>query len=277
MEITINKLIIKKRKRKMKTQNRFIFSLFLVLTIAFSRTMAQTVDQAVEDAEKFYKQFNNEKALDVLQKADKANANNFEILWRLSRTYVDIADKMPTSTGEQEDAQLAVFQKALDYAERSIKLKPDQSVGYLRKAIANGKIALLKGVFTVAGVVNSVRADVEKAIQLGNGGNFIQGVAHYVLARTHAKTSEKWKPARAILGLGWADNEIAITEYKKAIEIYPGYLMFYVDYAHSLIREDEYKTAREMLNKALTCQYQHQDDEKRVAEAKKTLDDIKDE
>lgn len=184
---------------------------------------------------------------------------------------------MPTSTDEQENAQLAVFQKALEYADQASKQKPDQAAGFLHRAIANGKIALFKGIFTVAGVVNSVRADVEKAIQLGNGGNFIQGVAHYVLGRTHAKTSGKWKPARAILGLGWADNEIALTEYKKAIEIYPGYIMFYVDYANSLIREDDFKTAREMLNKALTCQFQHQDDEKRITEAKQILIDIKDE
>ena len=259
----------------MKRTNFYFFFIFLIT--AFLRVNAQSLDALLEEGEKYYKQFNNEKALEVFKKAEKIDANNAEVLWKLSRTYVDIADRMPTSTGEQEDAQLAVFQKALDYADKSVKQKPDLSAGFLRRAIANGKIALFKGVFSVAGVVNSVRADVEKAIQLGNGGNFIQGVAHYVLGRTHAKTSEKWKPARAILGLGWADNEIALTEYKKAIEIYPGYMMFYVDYANSLIREDDYKTAREMLNKALTCQSQHQDDEKRLAEAKKTLNDIKDE
>ena len=259
----------------MKRTNYYFFFIFLIT--ALLRVNAQSVDALLEEGEKYYKQFNNEKALEVFKKAEKIDANNAEVLWKLSRTYVDIADRMPTSTSEQEDAQLAVFQKALDYADKSVKQKPDQSAGFLRRAIANGKIALFKGVFSVAGVVNSVRADVEKAIQLGNGGNFIQGVAHYVLGRTHAKTSEKWKPARSILGLGWADNEIALTEYKKAIEIYPGYMMFYVDYADSLIREDDYKTAREMLNKALTCQFQHQDDEKRLAEAKKTLNDIKDE
>ncbi|NJD22441.1 MAG: hypothetical protein FIA82_07195 [Melioribacter sp.] len=259
----------------MKRTNFYFFFIFLIT--ALLRVNAQSLDALLEEGEKYYKQFNNEKALEVFKKAEKIDANNAEVLWKLSRTYVDIADRMPTSTGEQEDAQLAVFQKALDYADKSVKQKPDLSAGFLRRAIANGKIALFKGVFSVAGVVNSVRADVEKAIQLGNGGNFIQGVAHYVLGRTHAKTSEKWKPARAILGLGWADNEIALTEYKKAIEIYPGYMMFYVDYANSLIREDDYKTAREMLNKALTCQFQHQDDEKRLAEAKKTLNDIKDE
>ncbi len=261
----------------MKRTNKSFLFLFIFPFTSFININAQTIDALLEEGEKYYKLFDNEKALEAFKKVEKIDANNFEALWKLSRTYVDIADRMPTSTDEQEKAQLVIFQKALEYGDLASKLKPNQSVGFLQRAIANGKIALFKGVFTVAGVVNSVRADVEKAIQLDNGGNFNQGVAHYVLARTHAKTSEKWKPARVILGLGWADNEIAITEYKKAIQLYPTYIMFYVDYAISLIREDDFKTAREMLNKALKMPIQHQDDEKRLAEAKKLLNDIKNE
>lgn len=258
----------------MKKNTLHLITLFFLFTSLIS---AQNIDQLIDDADKYYKEFNNEKELDVLKKAEKMDPNNWEVVWRLSRVYVDTGEKMPSSTSAQEDAQIAMYQKALEYAEKSVKLGSDKSVSYLRRAIANGRIALFKGVFSVAGVVNSVKADVEKAIQLNNGGNFTQGVAHYVLARTHAKTSEKWKPARSVLGLGWADNEIAIQEYKKAIQLYPTYIMFYVDYANSLIREDEYQTAREMLNKALTCPKQHQDDDKRIAEAKKLLNDIKDE
>ena len=261
----------------MERTNKSFFLLFIFILASFIRVNAQSLDALLEDGEKYYKQFNNEKALEAFQKAEKIDPTNFEVLWRMSRTYVEIADKMPTSTGEQEDAQLEIYKKALEYADKAIKKDANNSVGYLRRAISNGKIALFKGLFSVAGVVNSVRADVEKSIQLGNGGNFVQGVAHYVLARTHAKTSDKWKPARSILGLGWADNEVAIAEYKKAIQLYPTYMMFYVDYAISLIREDEYKTAREMLNKAIVTPIQHQDDEKRLAEAKKLLNDIKDE
>jgi tetratricopeptide (TPR) repeat protein len=261
----------------MKQILKSLSAIFLILIFSSPEIFSQTVDQLIDEVDNHYKQFNNEKALEVLKKAEKAEPGNFEVIWRMSRTLVDIAEKMPTSTSQQEDAQLATYQKALEYAEKAVKANSGSSIGYLRKAIANGKIALFKGVFSVAGVVNSVRADVEKAIQLNNGGNFIQGVAHYVLARTHAKTSEKWKPARSVLGLGWADNEVAISEYKKAIQLYPNYIMFYVDYANSLIREDDYKSAREMLNKALKIQIAHQDDEKRLAEAKKTLNDIKDE
>jgi tetratricopeptide (TPR) repeat protein len=261
----------------MKQISKTLLAIFLVIIIFSPKVYSQSVDKLMDEVDEYYKQFNNEKALEVLKKAEKSEPNNFEVIWRMSRTLVDLAEKMPTSTSQQEDAQIATYQKALEYAEKAVKTNGTSSIGFLRRAIANGKIALFKGVFSVAGIVNSVRADAEKAIQLNNGGNFIQAVAHYVLGRTHAKTSEKWKPARSVLGLGWADNEIAISEFKKAIQLYPNYVMFYVDYANSLIREDDYKTAREMLNKALKAPIAHQDDEKRLAEAKKTLNDIKDE
>lgn len=251
---------------------------YLLIIILFSNLVfSQSAEQLIEEGDKYYSKFENEKALEAYKKAEKLDNNNVEALWRISRAYVDIGEHMPASTDEQEEAQLATYQKALEYAEKSIKSAPNMSVAYLRRAIANGRIALFKGIFSVAGVVNSVKADLEKAIQLGNGGKDIQSVAHYVLARTHAKTSDKWKPARSILGLGWADNEIALQEYKNAIELKPNFVMFYVDYAISLIREDEYKTAREMLNKALNSPVDDEDDDKRKAEAKQLLNEIKNE
>lgn len=254
-------------------KKNFLTSLIIILFSTYLQ--AQSVEQLIKEGDTYYEKFDNEKALEFYKKAEKLEPNNYEVLWKISRAYVDIGEHMPSSTSQQEEAQLSTYQKALEYAGKAINSAPNQSVTYLRRAIANGRIALFKGVFTVAGVVNSVRSDLEKAIQLNNGGNDIQAVAHYVLARTHAKTSEKWKPARSVLGLGWADNEIALKEYKKAIELKPNYVMFYVDYAISLIREGDYKTAREMLNKALNCPNEDEDDVKRKEEAKLLLQEIK--
>lgn len=253
---------------------RIIIIFFTAVTFFAAQILAQSVEQLIKEGDSYYEKFDNEKALEFYKKAEKLDPNNYEILWKISRAYVDIGEHMPANTSEQKDAQLSVYKKALEYAEKSIKAAPDKSVTYLRRAIANGRIALFKGVFSVAGVVNSVKSDLEKAIQLNNGGNDIQAVAHYVFARTHAKTSEKWKPARSVLGLGWADNEIALKEYKKAIELKPNYVMFYVDYAISLIREKDYKTARLMLQKAIDSPIEDEDDNVRKEEAKKLLKEI---
>ena len=60
-----------------------------------------------------------------------------------------------------------------------------------RRAIVEGRIALFEGVFSAIGLVNDVRDDSERAIQLDNGGNYVQALSHYVLGRAHAKVCEK--------------------------------------------------------------------------------------
>jgi tetratricopeptide (TPR) repeat protein len=248
----------------------------LVLCILFSPLLlGQQIEKIINEGDKFTDSFNNKNALDQYLQADKISPKNWDILWRISRSYVNIGTHMPEKSGDQKDAQLAVFQKALSYADMSVNYGSDKSVTYLRRAIANGRIALFKGVFSVGSVVNSVKSDCEKAINLNNGGNYVQGLVHYVLARTNAKISEKWAPARAVLGLGWADNEIAIKEFKTAISLYPNFRMFYIDYAKSLIKEDDYGAARDMLNKCITSPKQEEDDDSRLIEAKQMLNEIK--
>lgn len=254
--------------------------LTFILLLAFwgvNISFAQTVDELLKQGDKYATEFQNQNALDTYFKADKLSPNNWEVYWRLSRVYVYKAEKMPNTNGDQEDEQLAVYQKAYDYADKAVKLAPDKSVTFVRRAIANGKIALFKGVFSVAGVVNSVKSDCEKAIGLGNGGSYVQALAHYILARTNAKVSEKWAPARAVLGLGWADIDVAINEYNIAIKLYPNFRMFYLDLAKAYIRQDEYSKAKENLNNVISSPKRDENDDEVLSEAKKLYEEIKNE
>lgn len=250
-----------------------LLSFMLILFIS-GFAFSQTIEQYLEKGDSLYRSFDNEGALNVFLEGDEKYPGNWEILWRLSRTYTDIAEHLPTSTSEQEKAQLAMYEKAVDYADRAIALAPGESVTYLRRAIANGRIALFKGVFSVGKVVDQVKADCEKAIELGTGGNEVQGVAHYVLARTHDKISDKWSVARAALGLGWADYDIGIEHYKKAIELYPEFMMIHVEYAKALMEEDEWVQAKQSLETALKCPIIDEDDSKLLIEAEELLAEV---
>jgi len=261
----------------MKTKFLFIPLFFLIQAVFAVSLLGQSIEEFIDSGDKYYKEFKNEKALEVFQKADVEFPDNWEIMWRISRCYVDIGEHLPTSTSEQEDAQFAKYELALEYADKSVSLAPDQSVTYLRRAIANGRIALFKGVFSVADVVEMVRMDCEKAIELNNGGNDIQGVVHYVLGRTHDKISDKWAPARSVLGLGWADIDSALVHYEKAVQLKPNFVMIYLDYARANIEESKYEKARELLNKAIESPIEDEDDEVRKEEAKALLEEIKDE
>ena len=261
----------------MKAQKYFFAFAIVYFSISlFSLSYGQSLDEFLKTSDNYLDvEFNNQKALETLQAADKKYQNNWEVYWRLSRTYVYIAEKMPDNTSDKKDAQLAVYQKAYDYANKAVNLAPDKSVTYVRRAVANGRIALFKGVFSVSGVVNAVKADCEKAISLGNGGNYVQGLAHYILARTNDKVSEKWAPARSVIGLGWANMDKAISEYNTAIKIYPNFRMFYLDFAKAYIKEDEYEKAKDMLRKVIDSPKRDENDDGQLAEAKSLLEQIK--
>jgi tetratricopeptide (TPR) repeat protein len=252
-----------------------VILLALLFFIAGNYSAAQTVQELIKQGDDAYAAFNTKQALEFYQKAEKKAPGDWEVLWRLSRAYVDLGEDMPEGTDEEK--QLAQYEKALQYAEKSVKAAPDQSITVLRRAIANGRIALFKGVFSVAEVVNKVKTDSETAIKLGNGGNYVQALAHYVLGRTHAKISEKWAPARSVIGLGWAELETGIKELKKATEIYPDYRMFYYDLAKAYADNDEYDKARGVLKKLMDTPVRYKRDDKILADAKILMNEIKDE
>lgn len=256
---------------------RILFLSTMLLFLFTSLTFAQTLEDYLAKGDSLYKTFDNQAALKVFTEADEKYPDNWEVTWRLSRTYTDIGEHMPASTGEQEDAQLATYEKAVQYADKAIELAPDKSITWLRRAIANGRIALFKGVFSVGAVVDQVRDDVTKAIQLGNGGKEVQGVAHYVLGRTHDKISDKWSVARAALGLGWADYDSAMVHYEKAVKLYPNFMMINLEYAKAYMEEDEWEKAKEKLNKAINCPIIDEDDEARIVEAKELLKEVEEE
>jgi hypothetical protein len=258
----------------MKQKQLFVLLLlfFFFSPLAFS----QSVDELIKEGDDYsMREFNNQKALETFQKAEKLEADNPEVLWRISRSYVDIAEHMPSSSDDQKDAQLVKYQLAADYAEKAVKAAPNASIGYLRRAIAKGRIALFKGVFKVIGLVNDVKKDCEKAIKLGNGGNDIQASSHYVLGRSHAKVCEKPYLVRLPLGLGWGDMDISFAEYKKAIELRPNFRMYHLDYAKALIEEDEYQKAKEELYKIPYIKEVDEDDDLYLVESKKLLETIK--
>jgi len=66
-----------------------------------------------------------------------------------------------------------------------------------------------------------------------------------------------------------------MTEYKKAISIFPNYRMFYLDYAISLVREDMYSEAKDALNKCISSAQQDEDDVSRLGEAKQVMNEIR--
>ena len=88
------------------------------------------------------------------------------------------------------------------------------------------------------------------------------------------KISDKWAPARSVLGLGWANYDSAIVHFKKAVQLFPNFIMIYVDYAKARMEKDKWEEAKELLEKALNTPIKDEDDKERLAEAKELLKEV---
>lgn len=255
----------------------FVYHFLISAVVLFvsSVSYSQSLEELLKEGDNLVAQFENQKALEVYQKADKLFPNNWEVYWRLSRAYVDIGEHLPDKTDKEKDEQLVYYKKAFDYADKAVKLAPNQSINYVRRAIANGRIALFEGVFSAIGTVKDVKNDCEKAIQLGNGGNYVQALAHYVLGRTHLKVCEKPYLVRLPLGLGWGDTEKAMQLLETANKLRPNFRMFMLELAKAYIEEDEYDKAKDILKKIEKAPVADEDDDKVLAEAKELYEKIK--
>ena len=229
----------------------------------------QLLEQGNGYAEKI---FDNQKALQSYEAALALEPNNYEILWRISRAYVDIGEHMPANTDQEKSKQLETYQKSLEFANKAIAADPNGSMGYARRAIANGRIALFKGIWESLDLVKQTKADCEKAIAIDPN----NASACYVFGRTHMKVSEKPRIIRWPLGLSWANLEDAVKNYEKAISIRPDFIMYRLDCARAYVELDEYDKARAHLTAIATLPTQDEDDDQFRKEAKELLETIKD-
>jgi FimV-like protein len=217
------------------------------------------------------KEFSNEKALQKYLEALAVEPNNAEILWRISRAYVDIGEHLPTATEAQKQAQLQHYEQAAEYARQAIRANPQHSMAYTRRAIAYGRIALFRGVWESLDLVKQVKADLEKALELDPAND----VAHYVLARTHARVSERPRVFRWPLGLGWANLNEAIRHYETAIRLKPDFIMYRLDCARAYLEADTPDKARMHLAQIAALPTLDEDDDQFRMEAKALLEKLK--
>jgi FimV-like protein len=239
-------------------------------TIDDSTHVSQLIAQGNEFSEKV---FDNQKAFEKYNEALALSPNDYEILWRLSRTYVDIGEHLPNKTDMEKQKQLEWYEKSLDFAKKAVAANPKGAMGYTREAIANGRIALFRGIWESLDLVKKTKADCEKAIVLDSTGPG----AYYVLGRTNAKVCEKPKFIRWPLGIGWANMDDAVKNYEKAIELRPSFIMYRLDCARAYVEMDEYGKAREHLTKIASLPKEDEDDDVFRKEAAELLDKIKNE
>jgi len=63
--------------------SKILFMVFFVVLLPILKNYSQPVNHLIDEGDRYYKEFNNEKALEVFKNAERTDPNNFEILWRI--------------------------------------------------------------------------------------------------------------------------------------------------------------------------------------------------
>jgi FimV-like protein len=263
----------------LKQVSTFLLLVIIIGLFAVSKAGAATAADDSSSASRLItegnnfaeKIFNNQMALDKYNEALAIDSTDYNILWRLSRTYVDIGEHLPSKTDAEKKKQVEWYEISLNFAKKAIAANPKGAMGYIREAIANGRIALFRGVFESLSLVKQTKVDCEKAISIDT----TEPSAYYVLGRTNAKLCEKPKFIRWPLGIGWANMDDAVKYYERAIALRPNFIMYRLDCARAYIEMDDYEKAREHLVKISTLPQEDEDDNIFRKEAAELLEEIK--
>ncbi|MBZ0264011.1 hypothetical protein K8I28_05020 [bacterium] len=202
----------------------------------------------------------HEKALQRLMLSSSISA---ELLWRQSRSKIDLGENL------EGDTALHLFEQAMSHAERAVELDSTNAMAHQMLATAAGRVALFKGVFKASGLVKRVHHHALLAVAHGDS----VPIAHYVLGRTHKKLMAKSGLARKLAGLSWASNDSVRYYFERAIDISKGNMIqCYVEYADFLIeKEEEVDRSRDMLEKALALPLRDEHDQEAKVKAQELL------
>jgi len=210
-------------------------------------------------------------AVTLVDQALAATPRDFEVLWRGSRVRLLQGDAAP----EKSKAQDKFYRDALALAERAIKANGSAPDGYVRRAAANGKVALFAGVLEAVDHVLQAQDDSEKVIAMRHVPPVTLATAHYILGRTHLKLTDTPRPLRMPLGLGFGNAADARTHLRRATELRSGFVLFQLEYARALLANNDTTAAQTILLQLSSLANQEIGDEERKREGAELLRTIK--
>ena len=236
--------------KKYFTYKFLIFILTSILLSSYSQ-----IDQLQENS-------NFKEALKLCE--SNYNANDVEILWRMARSYFDIADQTSDIDIQKENVD-----RALPYAKKALELDALSAKANHWYAVIIGKKGVLEG--TKQKILNSYEVEKYglKAIELDpsyDGTHHLMGRWHYNIAdlawyeRTIASTIYATPPEGSF--------DEAIIYFKQAIDANPEDIRHYLWLAKSYYQKSMYKEAKMTLEKAMKLKVKNDSDKLLLGQVK---------
>jgi tetratricopeptide (TPR) repeat protein len=250
-----------------------ILSLTVLTTLIAFTTLcfAREEEELINKGDEFYKNWEYKNALIEYLKAYKLNSDNYEVTWKISRSYIDLGDKANKKVRE------TYYEKSIEYAEKAIELMPDGPDGHFWKAAALGKLLKIKGGKTKIELAMDMKKELDLVLQFDPS----YDPAYYIYGRLQrgvASLNRVLKSiAKAIYGdIDDATKENAIEYFKKAVELNPKVIAYRFELGTTLKDVKKWESAREQFQVIADLPVVDEEDTFYQEEAEKLFKKIKD-
>lgn len=214
--------------------------------------LCQTAEEHLRQGDEYYGQFDDQKALEEYLLAVSAEPANYEALWKAARGYIDVADLLsPAEKGFQEK-QKKMYQDAQKYARKAVEVNPNDTWGHFYLSAAMGKYVLLLGKKEQVDMSRTIKAEIEKAIELDDTNDY----AYHALGRWHRRMAEIGGMKRFFGGILYGSIPRGSFEESekfllKAVELRPDYINHHLELGRTYVALEKYDLAREEFQKCL--------------------------
>jgi len=226
--------------------------------------------EMVKQGDAYDAQYKPEAALQYYLPAEKLNPNDATLLVKIARQYIYLMIGLPDKA-----ARLKSGRTGLAYAERAVKIAPNESDPHLAVAICLGKITQL--VSNREGVEASfkIKTAAEMAIKLNPKSDY----AWHVLGRWHQSLAEIGGLTRAVAyivygGLPSASYDESVRCFQKAIALNPKRLIHYVELGRTYAFMGRKEEAKKLIQQGLAMPSSEMDDAETKERGQKTLKEI---
>jgi tetratricopeptide (TPR) repeat protein len=174
-------------------------------------------------------------AIVLLSELEKAQPDNYEVLWRCARVYYALGDNTkPTSE------KLKLFEQAIASGKRAVEINPDGVEGHYWLGVSYGGYGEAKGAFKAISLVGQIRKEMETVIRIDP--KYEDGGAFIVLGRLDYELP-------TLMG---GSKKRAIKEYEQGLKVAPSNPLLKVFLAESYIDADRKSEAKQLLEQVLS-------------------------
>lgn len=225
--------------------------------------------QFLHAGDRSFVRFDNYGALEAYGKAVALDSSNYEGLWKLARAYVDVGYG---AKGEEQERR---YSAALRLARRCAALYPDSVESHFFLAVALGRMALKVGGKRKIALSKEIKAEAERTLALDprhDGAMHVLGRWYYELGNLNWALRAFAKVLYG--GVPPGGNDEAKTWFEKALAVAPNSPAHHLRLGETLIKLEQYETAREHLQACIALPDLLWDDDLNKQRAQRLLKEI---